>query len=230
MFSQQDIKSQFDSDANSGSLSNGVNDTSERSLVSEYLKDAFNILDVPYLGCDFEFVYPKVSSLIPREKVTFNDFNVETAIRCELMCAAICHQINWDFLRQMVYERTKENPEWLDFDKLASISIDSVFLLLQGYHKPENIKAVERASLIHQLGAWGLAYERITDVFIDLSGEMKSYDQIYDSVHECGVFSSDPAEKKFNLLIQKLDSIKPLEGLANYANPTIDYHLIAEYI
>ncbi len=53
---------------------------------------------------------------------------------------------------------------------------------------------------------------------------------MYSSLLNCIVFASDPGGKKINLLLQKLDSIKPLKGLSNYAKPTIDYHLIRLYL
>ena len=202
----------------------------DSTLVSENIKDAFNTMDVPYIGCDYEASYPKIAALLPKETYTFNEFNTETAIRCEIICAAICHQMNWDFLRRAVYEETIKNPEWLDFYHLKLVDTDKIFSLLHEYHKQENIKANERAELLHIIGAWGERYDSIKDAFVDKKGDLRQYRQIHDSLLKCSVFATDPAEKKLNLLLQKLDGIELLKGIANYAKPTIDYHLIRLYL
>ena len=198
--------------------------------VSENLKDSFNVMSIPYLGCDYEQLYPQIVSIIPNEKYLFDDFDTETAIRCELVCAAICHQINWEFLRHVIYNKTKENSSWLNFNNLKQIGSDEILVLLQDYHKKENIKAEERTELLHLLGEWGVNYSSIINVFLNQRGELLPYCLIRESIFNCMVFSTDPAEKKFNLLLQKLNAIKPLNGIANYAKPTIDYHLLRLYL
>ena len=57
-------------------------------LVSEDLMDSFGIMEVPYLGCNFEDLYPKVMRLLPHEIYTFDNFDIEIAVKCELVCAS----------------------------------------------------------------------------------------------------------------------------------------------
>ena len=63
-------------------------------LVSEGLKESFETYDIPFLGCDFNAVYPAVLAVIPQEQITFEEFDSNTAVMCEIICAAICHQIS----------------------------------------------------------------------------------------------------------------------------------------
>lgn len=221
----------FQDEFKSDSLSQDKNlEKGNPVLVSENLMDSFGIMDVPYLGCNFKDLYPKVMYFLPHEIYTFDNFNIEISIKCELVCAAICHQMNWDFLRLHVYDKTAMTPEWLEFEHLSQISTEEVYSLLQSYHKQDNIKAEERAELLRILGDWVGHYSRIINVFVDQNNKLRPYQQIHESLHKCFVFASDPSEKKLNLLLQKLDMIPPLKGLATYAKPTIDYHLIRLYL
>lgn len=39
-------------------------------LVSEGLKESFETYDIPFLGCDFNAVYPAVLAVIPQEQIS----------------------------------------------------------------------------------------------------------------------------------------------------------------
>lgn len=204
----------------------------ERScnMVSSNLKDNFRKYDIPFIGCDFVSVYPLISRVVPKEKVLFSDFDTDTAIMCEIVCAAICHQINWDFLREVVYKYTKTEPDWILPHNLAIIDYRQVKSMLGTYHKIENIKAKERASILQSLGKWSAHYQEIRDVFLDKSGALKPQKQVLTTLQKCQVFSTDPEGKKMNLLLQKLGTIKELHGIDCYAKPAIDYHLLRLYL
>ena len=58
-------------------------------LVSEGLKESFETYDIPFLGCDFNAVYPAVLAVIPQEQITFEEFDSNTAVMCEIICATI---------------------------------------------------------------------------------------------------------------------------------------------
>ena len=199
-------------------------------LVSTNVMGCFSVRDIPFLGCDFAVVYPAVAFLVPKERVLFADFGVNTAIMCEIICSAICHQINWLFLRKSVYNYTKENPEWLQPYNLSRISSKQLSILLGSYHKKENIKAEERAAILRAVGKWSGQYKEIKSVFLDGRNALKQYAEVYSSLQKCDAFSSDPKEKKTNLLLQKLNSLSDLCGIDCYAKPAIDYHLLRLYL
>lgn len=199
-------------------------------LVSSNIKGCFSICDIPFLGCDFATVYPAVSSLIPEENVLFAEFGINMAIMCEIICSAICHQINWGFLRESVYNYTKKNPEWLQPCNLSVISSKRVDILLGAYHKKENVKAKERAEILRAVGKWAEQYKEMKDVFLEGPKALKHQKQVYFSLQKCVAFSSDPEGKKTNLLLQKLNSISDLCGIGRYAKPAIDYHLLRLYL
>ena len=200
------------------------------ALVSSYIKESFSAYNIPFIGCDFDVVYPSILSVIPQEKVTFLDFDLNTGILCEIVSSAICHQINWDFLREVLRNYTACNKEWLSPQNLATVEADMVEEMLGQYHRRENVKADERARMLRLLGLWVGNYNNIKDVFLEEDGELKPLQTIRDSMLKCPVFSSDPEEKKLNLLFQKLDVIPALSGIGCYAKPAIDYHLLRLYL
>lgn len=200
------------------------------ALVSSYIKESFSAYNIPFIGCDFDVVYPSILSVIPQEKVTFLDFDLNTAILCEIVSSAICHQINWDFLREALRNYTANNKDWLSPHTLATVEADVVEEMLGQYHRQENIKAHERARMLRLLGVWTGNYKQIKDVFLEEDGKLKPLQTIRDTMLQCSVFSSDPEEKKLNLLFQKLDVIPALSGIGSYAKPAIDYHLLRLYL
>lgn len=204
-------------------------ETTNEPQISENLTREFETLDLPFLGCDFDTVYPSIQSLLPKESITFDGFGDSVAIMCEIICASICHKINWDYLRTRVYDKTLKNSEWLLPDNLKTISEDDVYELLCTYGKKERIRADERAKILRQIGSWSKHYLQIKDVFMD-NDRLLDYVDVHSNLFKCDVFSSDPQEKKLQLLIQKVSFLNGFEALSSYYHPAIDYHLIRSYL
>ena len=204
-------------------------ETTNASQISENMNREFETLDLPFFGCDFDTVYPTIQSLLPKESITFDKFGDSVAIMCEIICASICHKINWDYLRTRVHDKTLKNSEWLLPDNLKTISEDEVYELLCTYEKKERIRADERAKILRQIGAWAKHYLQIKDVFMD-NDRILDYADVHSNLFKCDVFSSDPQEKKLQLLIQKVSFINGFEALSSYYHPAIDYHLIRSYL
>ena len=177
--------------------------------ISVRLLDAFNVSNIPFLGCDFDRIYPDLEKSIPGEIVTFSFEDINTIIACETICSAICHQMNWDFLRQAVCRKTLEQPDWLRPESLANISKDDTEKLLASYKKVERIRADERAV-----------------IFFEDSGQILSEAQIRQNLLECPAFAQDPEGKKLQLLLQKLSNYPRLSGLTAFCRPAVDYHLV----
>lgn len=202
----------------------------EPAKVSEKTLGGFSIVSIPFLGCDFEFVYPILADILPKEKIVFTEFPLNVAIVCEMICAAICHQMNWDFLRKVVYEKSQYTIKWLSADYLSSISETEVFEMFSAYTKSERIREKERTMLLHSLGEWLNAIDSAENVFLDKNGSLLNYEEIRNNLLTCKVFANDPEEKKMQLLLQKLSTFSELSGLAKYYQPAIDYHLVRCYL
>lgn len=217
----------LDNEANIKNGSRG--DRSNETHISENMTREFEPIDLPFFGCDFDTVYPKIQALLPKELITFNIFGENNAIMCEIICASICHKINWDYLRMRIYDKTLYNPEWLLPYNLETISESEVYELLCTYEKKERIRANERAKILRHIGEWAKKYLQIRDVFINNS-KLLDYTVIHNNLLKCDVFSSDPQEKKLQLLIQKVSFLNGYELLSSYYHPAIDYHLIRNYL
>lgn len=202
----------------------------EKGPISSKVLGSFTTVEIPFLGCDFDKVYPKLAQIIPKEKVVFTEFSLDKIILCEIISAAICHQMNWDFLRNAMLEKIKADCNWVEPSRLAMMSSREVEDMLKAYPKKERIQGEIRARLLNNVGIWLLGYKRPEDVFLDKAGNLLEEKTVRINLLHCNAFSEDPEEKKMQLLLQKLSVIDKLEGLSNYYQPAIDYHLIRCYL
>lgn len=198
--------------------------------ISKRIFNSFEIVAIPFLGCDYDMLYPKLASIVPEEKIKFDNWNLDIAIACEIVCAAICHQINWDFLRKAVYDATLNNKEWLKPTNLVKISTDFVDNMFVGYSKIERVRANERALLLRKIGELAVTFNGFSNLFLDKLDNIFPASQIRANLLSCSVFKDDPGEKKLQLLLQKLSNYDSLSELNSLYMPAIDYHLIRSFL
>ena len=216
-------------EADINSMEEKMNEKEEPSIRSEKLLSEIEIMTLPFLGCDFDSVYKEILSVIPLEKIRFDKWDRSKLILAEIICAGICHQMNWDFLRDAIYKKTASNPEWLESCSLQSIEDGDVFNLLREYGKEERIRASERAAIIREIGRWASNFNPIESVFLNSTYTLLPEETIKSNLLQCSAFSKDPEEKKLQLLLQKLSDYPLLSQLSDYCHPAIDYHLIRMY-
>lgn len=176
-------------------------------------------------------VYENIISSIPRENILFTEFDVETMIACEAVCAAICHSMNWDFLRRAVSKRTHSNENWVTPEYLRKMKNTDILELLAGYSKPERFREQERCEMLNILGeSVAIRYGNFSHIFLDENGCVKPQNEIDEFFNSCSVFSSDKEQKKYQVLLQNLSGYSLLSDVGNYCAPAIDYHIIRTYI
>lgn len=145
--------------------------------------------------------------------------------------AAICHQINWDFLDERLSLAFGSMP--LDAISLSRVTARDVNAWLAGYKKPHRIRAKERAALLRDLG------ERLLD---DCAGDVlvlfkRSARRLYGPggyLEQLGrfiAFSEDPLQKKSNVLIHEIvrDGLFTFDDEGAIA-PAVDYHIMRLYL
>jgi len=198
--------------------------------ISKQISEVFAIYDIPFLGCDFDRVYPSLADILPKELVNFSELSLENSIACEIICAAICHQMNWDYLRKVVLEKTKLEESWLSGDRLAKIEEEDVAKLFTNYKKPERIRAKERCDILREVGKMASDAGGYQALFLNENLKLLPMEKIRGYMLKCYAFSNDPKEKKLQLLLQKLSIYEYLHELASYCRPAIDYHLIRSYL
>jgi uncharacterized protein (DUF362 family) len=173
-------------------------------------------------------IHSSVLPYIPREHIDFTELGIEVGLACEVVTAAICHQMNWEFLRESIYDLTLKNHSVWEPANLGSISEKDIQRLLDGYSKSERIRPGERASMINNL----------SNIFCN---DIKSYKDIFlvkdklrtdftEILKKSEVFSADPSEKKLQVLIHTLSHFDVIQGIGEFARPAIDYHIMRLYI
>lgn len=104
LFSHNDANQELDSPLK--------NQDAERKIMSSDISariiNEFEIMQIPFIGCNYDMIYHRINEILPSEEINFNEFGLEKDIACELICAAIYHQMNWDFLRKVVFDKTKK--------------------------------------------------------------------------------------------------------------------------
>lgn len=198
--------------------------------ISKQISEIFEIYDIPFWGCDYDRVYPNIASILPKEAVDFSELSLENSIACEVICAAICHQMNWDYLRYAVLKKTKEDESWLQAERLSNIREEEVAELFANYEKIERVRARERSEILQSVGKIIISVGNYSNVFFDNEKQLLPINIIRGTLLRSSAFSKDPKEKKLQLLLQKLSNYECLKELALYCKPAIDYHLIRCYL
>lgn len=149
----------------------------------------------------------------------------------KLFFVAICHQVNWDFLQRRMFEQFFA----VDFHHMISAATNAssaeIENLLLGYHRPERVRASERAK-----------YLRTTSIGLQsrFNGDPQKLVQakrvfgeggLLDLLKQLPAYSEDPLSKKSNAFAQELARERIVEFQdADRIPPAIDYHLIRLYL
>lgn len=202
----------------------------QHQLISERLKKEFDVVAIPFLKCNFDYIYPRLAEIIPREHIFFDSFGQNILVMSEIVCAAICHQMNWDYLRSALFSKLKEDSNWVLPNRLIYVEEKEVADLFCSYNKPERVRAKERMKILRGVGEWAKAFIHSSSIFLDSSGKLLPKEVVRRNLLICDTFAMDVEEKKMQLLLQKLSSYKEFKGLSAYCQPAIDYHLIRTYL
>lgn len=176
-------------------------------------------------------IYEEIHNIIPQESVVFTEFELELRIGCEVICAAICHQMNWDYLRNSILQKTRSDATWLLPERLATLDSSEVYQLFATYGKPERIRAVERCEILNDIGRDVLKFGgKYIYLFFNFNGNIADSKLIDQFFFTSSTFSDDPEQKKKQILLQNLSGFSELSALSAYCKPAIDYHIIRNYI
>ncbi|MBI9084199.1 MAG: DUF362 domain-containing protein [Desulfobacterales bacterium] len=173
-----------------------------------------------------------VISLLPPEEVSFHSLGSELAIQCEFIAAAICHQMNWDFIRKRIKGWAYKDAQFLTFKNLNTISKRDIEVLFQGYHKPERIKSEERAKMLRGLSSYMLKHgNSLFELLNQLPRKIETENGLMSFLRKTPVFSDDPEMKKAQVFIHSILRERLWEFLDdNKVQPAIDYHIMRLYI
>jgi uncharacterized protein (DUF362 family) len=197
-------------------------------------RDKYNAFEISFpslFNLNLPTIYKRLNKIIPKENILFDIFDLELSIACEVICATICHQMNWDYLRNAVLEKTTKLPIWVNSEYLSSIKQIEVQDLFSNYGKQHRVRADERKKLLNNLGISLKNVEnKYSNIFFNEIGELKKSEEILNFFNGCAAFSDDPERKKIQILLQSLSKYPALSKLIEYSNPAIDYHIIRNYL
>lgn len=148
-----------------------------------------------------------------------------------LSIAAICHQINWDFLSEKMAGAF--DGEHLTAERLSLIGARDVEKWLDGYQRPERIRAKERAMFLRDVGRVLIDHYSGNPRFLVERAHGKLYGAtgFIRRLDDFSAFHADPLRKKSNVLVHELirDDIAHFDDENNVA-PAIDYHIMRLYL
>lgn len=178
-------------------------------------------------------IIDSIVKIMPKEEVVFDNFEKKVAIQCELICSAICHKINWDYLRRKIKEKAISDPEYWSFCRIKTLEKNDIDQLLCDYDKKDRIKAYERAKILRELATLGTHGEfYFYDILVKLADKANNPDIILDVLRRTDIFSEDPEGKKAQVFLQSLikSNLWYIKDPSNSIRPAIDYHIMRLYI
>jgi len=204
--------------------------TSNRIVKSRRVESAFDINPLQ-IFLDAE-VYQRILKVIPKGRVSFHSFGLEKVLACEVICAAICHQINWDFLRKSVYDAIFNGAKWWRPENIGKVDANTIKSLLLDSPKKERIRAEERSEMLCSLSSlFNNNLKSFSDLFgVNEIGKQYSRTNIVENLRKAPVFSEDPGNKKLQVILHSLAHSKIIYGVEELCEPAIDYHIMRLYL
>lgn len=203
--------------------------TGRPSRVSEEILHAFEINYFQLL--QKRQLYQQVLPLVPQNHISFDALGEEQMIAGELICAAICHQMNWEFLRRQIFEAIASGDDWWRPPHLHDVKPETIAALLAGYHDQKRVKARQRASILKSLAQifCGAVSSYCDIVSIDATaGELPQV--VTGRLETSRAFSADPARKKMQVFLHSVSCYEKYRHLDVLCEPAIDYHVIRLYL
>lgn len=170
--------------------------------------------------------------ILPKEDIEFNSLGIANAIQCEFITAAICHQMNWDFIRDRIKKIASENSDFIKFGYLKETSKNDMEALFRGYHKPDRIKPEERAKMLRDLANYLISFgDTLVEILNQHPRNIEGKNGLLNFLRKTPVFSDDPEMKKAQVFIHSILRGKLWDFIDDdKVQPAIDYHIMRLYI
>jgi hypothetical protein len=167
------------------------------------------------------------------EEMPWGKLPLKVQLTFKLAFVAICHQINWDFLQGQLAKELLADGGGRILERLSGVSALELRSWLSGYHRPDRIRAGERAELLRDFAGTLITHcdgepERLLSAakqrVAGASGFLAQLD-VFEA------YRQDPLRKKSNVLVQ--DIVR--EGIVKFLDedniePAIDYHIMRLYL
>jgi len=169
---------------------------------------------------------PSLAARIPSQEMS-NYLALRIAI------AAICHQINWDFLNATMRHHLLDTSNESVILRLGEIRAPEFQSWFENYSEPNRVRATERAAILRQVASVLRTEFRSDPInILEKSGfHLAGPTGFYQQMDSFPAFREDPLRKKTNVLTHDIvrEGLGRFEDEKNIA-PAIDYHLIRIYL
>lgn len=165
------------------------------------------------------------------EKQRWSVLPREAQLCFKIFFVSICHQINWDFLQDRLFDFFSADDVEVMLETAENATPTYIERVLFGYHRPERIRAPERAKYLRQTAS-ALRKSFSGEVLrIVQAGSVFGQSGLMNELDKIPAFAEDPLRKKSSALAQELAR----ERIATFSDsgdipPAIDYHLIRLYL
>lgn len=156
---------------------------------------------------------------------------LDKELTLRIAVAAICHQINWDFLCSRLASVLDDTERAAEF--LSEVTSRHVEKWLSGYHRPDRVRAKERAAFLRDVGRVLLhRYGGDPRSLLTLSsGRIYGPGGLMNRLDDFAALREDPLRKKSNVFIHEIVR----DEIAHFADqdqiaPAIDYHIMRLYL
>lgn len=189
------------------------------------------IFDIDAIAC-MQHAH-KISSFSPiplREQ--WHKQPLEDQLLFKIAFISICHQINWDYLQNKLYENLF-SPRVSLLETIDGITSSTISSWLSDYPKKERVRAAERAKLIRNIATTVKAkfdgsplklYETLSTSTL----QNKKFEEVMNSFE---AYRKDPLKKKTNVLSHEIttEQIYTIPDL-DFLEPAVDYHIMRIYL
>ncbi len=167
------------------------------------------------------------------ERTPWHNLPLSTQLAFKIAFVSVCHEFNWDFMQNTLAEHLLVGDGVDLVDGVLHIDARALTNWLADYHKPERIRASERAAFLRNVAQ--KLCENYDGDAAKLLEESNSYiagkDGFIARLDIFDAYGKDPLRKKSNVLIHDLvrENIVRFNDEENIA-PAIDYHIMRLYL
>lgn len=175
----------------------------------------------------------QISNFKPEHSsVLWQDLSAPSKLFFKIAFISICHQINWDYLQDKLYQKiftANTNP----LQTVGAITPSKLAEWLADYPKKDRIRASERARLLRNVAV--VVNEQFSGsldrLYLEISGWSLEHSQFEKNMDIFEAYQSDPLRKKTNVLSHEVvtEKIYKIIGV-DHLKPAVDYHIMRNYL
>lgn len=168
----------------------------------------------------------------PSESFPWSSYSPEFVLAFKVAFISICHQFNWDFLQLALWKNLPHDEDAF-INNLVNMRAPTISNWLGNYHKPQRIRAKERAAILRDVGnIFREEYNsNLNSFFASCENATLKNGEFHQILDKFLGFRTDPLRKKTNVLSHDLYR-EEIIGFKDeeHIEPAVDYHIMRLYL